>query len=189
MSLKPPAVAGEGNVDEVFIVSQRLELARDVRLKVVPPQAKLLLAIRHSLFHSTPSTTPVITHRGKVLPSAGEKNSLAWSRAYAAFPIAARTYSCVCSVVRGLRYTRDVYTDAHASAPRGTVEPPVIVSVRANHSIVQIRIRPKKKRNFLLWFSLDYVRPTAPTLSRHVCIAEFPVEPMIPTVALPTLEN
>lgn len=59
MSLKSPAIAGECNVDEVLIVSQRLELARDVRLKVVPPQAKLLLAIRHSLFHSTPSKTQI----------------------------------------------------------------------------------------------------------------------------------
>lgn len=63
--LESPAVAREGNVDEVLVISQRLELARDVRLKVIPPQAKLLLAIRHSLRTlDSPSTTPMITHVG-----------------------------------------------------------------------------------------------------------------------------
>lgn len=63
--LESPAVAREGNVDEVLVISQRLELARDVRLKVIPPQAKLLLAIRHSLHTlDSPSTTPMITHVG-----------------------------------------------------------------------------------------------------------------------------
>lgn len=59
------AVARERNVGKVLLISQRLELACDVRLKVIPPQAKLLLAIRHSLHTlDSPSTTPVITHVG-----------------------------------------------------------------------------------------------------------------------------
>jgi len=63
--LESPAVTREGNVDEVLVISQRLELACDVRLKVIPPQAKLLLAIRHSLHTlDSPSTTPMITHVG-----------------------------------------------------------------------------------------------------------------------------
>jgi hypothetical protein len=62
--LESPAIAREGNVDKVLVISQCLKLARDVRLKVIPPQAKLLLAIRHSLHTLDSPSTPMITHVG-----------------------------------------------------------------------------------------------------------------------------
>lgn len=51
--LETPAIAGKGDIDEILVISESLELAGDISLKVVPTQAKLLLAIRHS-----PRSTP-----------------------------------------------------------------------------------------------------------------------------------
>lgn len=51
--LESSTIAGEGDIDEVLVISEGLELAGDISLKVVPTQAKLLLAIRHS-----PRSTP-----------------------------------------------------------------------------------------------------------------------------------
>lgn len=46
MCLEPASFAGQRHVDEVLLVTQRFELASDVRLEVVPAQAELLVA-RH----------------------------------------------------------------------------------------------------------------------------------------------
>lgn len=51
--LETPTIAGEGDINKVLVIPEGLELAGDISLKVVPTQAKLLLAIRHS-----PRSTP-----------------------------------------------------------------------------------------------------------------------------------
>lgn len=43
MGLKSLPIAGNGNVGEIFIIAQRFKLRCDVGLKIVPPQAKLLV--------------------------------------------------------------------------------------------------------------------------------------------------